>query len=328
MARLRLRIPILVAAFLGALLAAGAAPAGATFPGPNGRIAFANYVSGQVYAVNPDGSAFRQLTHTRSTRGAEFPSWSPNGKHILFSRFRSDLPDTDNARIWIMKADGSNKRKVTGDTDGFRDYTPQFTPDATRIVFTRCQPDDGVCAIWKMRADGTDKRALTPYVASPQNEAIDFGLSVSPDGNRIAFTRFASGGFAARVFVMCIDGSRVHAITPPRLEAGAPDWAPSGHRIVFNSNQPRNGASLFTVKPDGSDLHRLTPDRFPHNDALATYSPQGNRFAFVSDRNYPDACCLDLFGMGSDGSGQHLIDTGLSEVGIIWPSWGTAPLIH
>ena len=49
------------------------------------------------------------------------------------------------------------------------------------------------------------------------------------------------------------------------------------------------------MKPDGTGLHRLTPDRFPHNDALATYSPQGNHIAFVSDRNYPDECCLDLF---------------------------------
>jgi TolB protein len=327
MARQRLQFLVLLAAAVAALAVLGATPAGATFPGPNGRIAFSDYVSGQIYAVNPDGGALRQLTHTKPSRGADFPSWSPNGKKILFSRFRNDLPNTDKSRVWIMNADGTNKRKLAGDVNGFRDYTPKFTPDAAQIVFTRCQPDDGVCAIWKMRADGTHKRALTPYVHGPTDEAIDFGLSVSPDGKRIVFTRFASGGFAARLFVMCIDGSNPHAVTPPRLEAGAPDWAPSGHRIVFNSNQPRNGAGLFTMKPDGSEIHRLTPDRFPHNDALSTYSPQGNHIAFVSDRNYPDACCLDLFAIKADGSDEHLINTGLSEHGILWPSWGTAPLL-
>ena len=109
-----------------------------------------------------------------------------------------------------MNADGTNKRKLAGDVHGFRDYTPKFTPDAAQIVFTRCQPDDGVCAIWKMRADGTHKQALTPYVHGPSDEAVDFGLSVSPDGKRIVFTRFASGGFAARLFVMGIDGSNPH----------------------------------------------------------------------------------------------------------------------
>ena len=252
MVRRRLPFPVLLATVVAALLALGATTAGATFPGPNGRIAFSDYVSGQVYAVNPDGSALRQLTHTKPSRGADFPSWSPSGKKILFSRFRNDLPDTDNSRIWIMNADGTSKHQLADDVNGFRDYTPKFTPDAAQIVFTRCQPDDGVCAIWKMRADGTHKQALTPYVHGATDEAVDFGLSVSPDGKRIVFTRFASGGFAARIFVMRADGSHAHPVTPPRLEAGAPDWAPSGHRIVFNSNQPRNGASLFKVKPDGS----------------------------------------------------------------------------
>jgi TolB protein len=326
-ARRRLQFLVLLAAAVAALLALGAAPAGATFPGPNGRIAFSDYVSGQIFAVNPDGSALRQLTHTKPSRGADFPSWSPSGKKILFSRFRNDLPNTDNSRVWIMNADGTNKRKLAGDVNGFRDYTPKFTPDASQIVFTRCQPDDGVCAIWKMRADGTHKQALTPYVHGPDDEAIDFDVSISPDGKRIVFTRFASGGFAARVFVMCIDGSHVHAITPPRLEGGHADWSPSGHRIVFNSNVPRNGSSLFTMKPDGSHIHRLTPDRFPHNDALPSYSPQGNRIAFISDRNYPDACCTDLFAIKPDGSGDHMIDTGLSEAGILYSAWGTAPLL-
>jgi TolB protein len=327
MARRRLPFLVLIAAALVALLALGAAPAGATFPGPNGRIAFSDYVSGQIFAVNPDGSALRQLTHTGPSRGTDFPSWSPNGRRIVFSRFRTDSPD-DNSRIWIMNADGTNKHQLADDVSGFRDYTPKFTPNAAQIVFTRCQPDDGVCAIWKMRADGTHKRALTPYVHGPTDEAIDFGLSVSPDGKRIVFTRFASGGFAARLFVMCADGSHPHAVTPPRLEGGQPDWSPSGHRIVFNSNAPRNGSSLFTMKPDGSDIRRLTPDRFPHNDALPSYSPKGNHIAFVSDRNYPDACCLDLFAIKPDGSGDHMIDTGLSDAGIVWPSWGTAPLLR
>src|SRR5213592_3512230 len=113
MARRRLSFLVLVLLAVAALAALGAAPASATFPGPNGRIAFSDYVSGQIYAVNPDGSALRQLTHTRPSRGADFPSWSPNGEKVLFSRFRNDLPDgNDNSRIWIMNADGTNKRRL------------------------------------------------------------------------------------------------------------------------------------------------------------------------------------------------------------------------
>jgi Tol biopolymer transport system component len=227
-----------------------------------------------------------------------------------------------------MNADGANAHRLAGDAKGFRDYTPMLTPDASDIVFSRCKPHDGVCAIWKMRADGTHKRALTRYVEPPKNEAIDFDLSISPDGKRIAFTRFASGGLAARVFVMRADGSNPHPITPPGLEGGQPDWSPSGRRIVFGSNAPRCcGGSIFTVRPNGSDIHRVTPGRFPHNDALPSWSPQGDGIVFVSDRNYPDSCCLDLFAIKPDGSGEHMIDTGLSDAGLLFPAWGTAPLL-
>jgi TolB protein len=326
MAGRRLRILLLLLTAAAALIAFGAASAHATFPGPNGRIAFSDYVSGQISAVNPDGSELRQLTHTGPNRASDSPSWSPNGKRILFSRFRTDSDD-DQSRIWIMNSDGTNQHQLAGETPGFRDYTPKFTPDAAQIVFSRCQPDDGVCAIWKMHADGTHKQALTPYVHSATNEAIDFAPSVSPDGKWIAFGRFASDGFAARIFIMCADGSRPHAVTPPRLEGFDPDWSPDGRRITFSSNAPRPGSSAFTIKPNGTDIRRITPDRFPHNDAGSAYSPRGNRLVFSSDRNYSDACCNDLFAINPDGGGEHMIDTGLSDPGIISPAWGTAPLI-
>jgi len=322
----RLPLLVLLAAGAAASLALDAAPAGATFPGPDGRIAFSDFVSGQIHAVNPDGSGLAQLTHTGPNRASDFPSWSPNGKRILFSRFRTDTSD-DHSRIWAMNADGGNAHKLSDEAKGFRDYTPMLTPDASHIVFTRCKPHDGVCAIWKMRADGTHKRALTRYVEPPKNEAIDFDLSISPDGKRVAFTRFASGGFAARVFIMRADGSNPHPITPPGLEGGQPDWSPGGRRIAFNSNAARNGSSIFTVRPDGSAIHRLTPARFPHNDALPSWSPQGDGIVFVSDRNYSDSCCLDLFAIKPDGSGEHMIDTGLSDAGLLFPAWGTAPLL-
>ena len=224
-----------------------------------------------------------------------------------------------------MNADGTNKRKLADDVNGFRDYTPKFTPDASQIVFTRCQPNDGVCAIWKMRPDGTHKRALTPYVPGPNNEAIDFDVSISPDGKRIAFTRFASGGFAARVFVVCADA--VHADHTPlpggrtrRLVAErSPDRLQqqrSAQRLEPLHDQSPTGPTSTGSPRTGS--RTTTP---------SSYSPQGNRIAFISDRNYPDACCTDLFAIHPDGSGGHMIHTGLSEAGILYPAWGTAPLL-
>ena len=55
------RLSLLAALALVAGLLLGA-PATATYPGPNGRIAFDDFNTGQLYTINPDGTALRQLT--------------------------------------------------------------------------------------------------------------------------------------------------------------------------------------------------------------------------------------------------------------------------
>lgn len=310
-------------ALASTLALTNAGVAQATFPGPNGRIAFSDYVSNQLYAVNPDGSALDQLTHAGPNRSPSWPDWAPNGRRIVFSAAGS--PD-QGAPIKIIHPNGSHQRRLSHDAQGFRDFDPNYTPDGRHLVFARCKPHDGVCAIWKMRLNGSHMHALTPYVEPPGDERVDFAPSVSPNGKRIAFQRFAGEGFSSRIFVMRTNGSHAHPVTPPRLEGFAPDWAPGGGRIVFSSNAARTGSSVFTIRPDGNRLRRVTPGRYPHNDAGGAFSPRGNRIVFVSDRNYPDACCNDLFSVDAGGGVGQFVDTGLSSPGILDPAWGTHPL--
>jgi len=191
-------------------------------------------------------------------------------------------------------------------------------------VFARCQPGDGVCAIWIMRSNGTAKRAITPFKEGTR-EAVDFDIAVSPDGHRVAYTAFGQHGVAARIHIVDMTGANNHAVGPPALEAAQSDWSPNGARIVFTSNIVRLNDNLYTMAPDGSDLVQLTTARYPHGNYAAAFSPEGNQIAFFSDRHYPDLCCEDLFIMNADGSGQHLVPTGLT--GGFEPAWGTSPVL-
>jgi Tol biopolymer transport system component len=293
---------------------ASASPARA---GGQGKIAFWDFMSGQIYTVNADGSGLRQLTHATGGVQAMYPSFSPNGKLIAFAVGNPTHP----WRIWVMHADGSHQRQLATDTKGFRDSTPVYTPDGRAIVFSRCLPGDGVCAIWKMRADGTHKQALTRYVPGGVHERVDFGPAVSPNGKRIAFLRFGSNGIQAQIYLINANGGKPHALTAPSLEASAPAWSPDGRWIAFNSNNNRTGSHIFAIRPNGKDRRALTPSRFPHNDVGPSYSPDGKQIAFTSDRRYPDGCCLDLFEMRADGSREHKVNLNLHHAGILNPVW-------
>ena len=80
------------------------------------------------------------------------PSWFPDGARIAFTRSSASRAD-----VFLMEADGTHARKLTGKTDGF---SPAFSPDGKKIVFA--SNDAGQTThIRIMDADGTDVRRLT-----------------------------------------------------------------------------------------------------------------------------------------------------------------------
>src|SRR5215469_7749729 len=159
-----LRALAVVASLAEPGLATTAAATAAASPPAAGRIVFDDFVTNQIYAVNPDGTALAQLTHEPAGIAARWPGWSPDGSHILFTRFNLT---TGMGRIWIMNADGAAQRQFASDAPGYRDYQPRYTPDGRHIVFSRCAPNDGLCAIWIMGSAGTRRRLVIPSLTAP-----------------------------------------------------------------------------------------------------------------------------------------------------------------
>jgi Tol biopolymer transport system component len=309
------------ASLVAACLTTTAATPAAAAPAATGRIAFDDFVTNQIYAVNPDGTALSQLTHEPTGIAARWPGWSPDGAHLLFARLTLA---NGMGRIWIMNADGTGQRQLASDARGYRDYQPRYTPDGRHIVFARCSPNDGLCAIWIMRADATHRRLVIPFIEAP-NETNNFDPAVSPDGRRITFTRFGFDGIISQLWVAGISGGHARPLTAPRLEAGQSAWSPDGTHIGFASNSSRPQSSIYVMRADGTGAARLAMTKWPTDNFGPAYAPGGGQIAFSSDRRHPDLCCEDLFLMRTDGSRQHLVATGLQ--GVIDVAWGTAPLL-
>jgi TolB protein len=90
-----------------------------------------------LWIMNADGSAQRQITHLGA---ASFgPSWTPDGKRIIFSSNHHTDPKLGNFDLFLVNPDGSGLEQVTTAPtfDGF----PMFSPDGKRLVWASNRHD-------------------------------------------------------------------------------------------------------------------------------------------------------------------------------------------
>jgi hypothetical protein len=286
---------VLVTLLLVAIATLGSSvPGHATFPGINGRIAYArdDGDAGWVYSSNPDGSGDVPLAI------GQWPRWSPDGARIVYLC-------RDPFGTCIMNADGSGQIRFP--TPQGSDIWAAWSPDGARLVFTHSGEDTaGDPEIFTANADGTDRRRLTSATG------YDLHASWSPDGTKIAFVRDTS------LWVMNSDGSEQTRLTFQAADF-APDWSPDGSKIAFQRGQG-NAGEIYTIDVDGTSLRRLTADQF--EDGQPAWSPDGTQIMFVSLRNSYLSNDNELFVMNVDGSAQTRVT--FNDVGEFHPHWGVS----
>lgn len=85
----------------------------------------------EIFLMDADGSSPVNLSNHKAFDG--WPSWSPDGKRILFSSNRSGA-----FQIYVMNADGSNVRELVKSQGPEEELTkPIWSRDGSKVVFTR-----------------------------------------------------------------------------------------------------------------------------------------------------------------------------------------------
>jgi Tol biopolymer transport system component len=143
----------------------------------NLRVVYAFAEGGRQHLYSVDMKAGNRKVLT-SNRINNWPCFSPDGKQITFSSTRHGNYD-----IHLMKADGSNVRRLTDNP--LQDIRPRFSPDGKRIAFTSHR--DGNYEIYIMDTDGSNVRRLTSH---PERDDYP---TWHPDGKRIAFVAERAG---------------------------------------------------------------------------------------------------------------------------------------
>ena len=168
-----------------------------------------------IYVMDVDGKNLVQLTNTGNDSS---PSWSPDGKRIVFARCQIGK----GGALWIMNSDGSNQVQLTTDGNGARN--PSWSPDGTKIAFNAFKNQQG--DIYIINIDGTSLKQLT---TDPKTDECP---KWSPDGTKILFGSERSG-YEDNFWIMNADGSeQTHLITKIKYTY-TPSWSSDGTKIVF-----------------------------------------------------------------------------------------------
>ena len=292
-------VGVVLGGFLALVLAAEPGPARrATFPGPNGRLAFS--IAGEVWTAAPDGSARQKVfTRTRDLTGYS-PAWAPDGNRIAFeNRTRP------NGGITILNADGSGRRRVTTQE---ADNDPAWSPDGSRIAFTRSQSNR--IRLHVVNVDGSGLRVLTPDLDRDVDDP-----EWSPDGARIAFSD------SSDVYVIGADGTGLQVMTggPGASESGRaqyPSWSPDGSRIAYSYT---DSLRVVPVSAPGSGTDLIGGLREVWESA---WSPDGSQIAFVNDAAGP--LQEEIWVMNADGSNVRRLNVD-SETDLDWGRQGAPP---
>src|SRR3954447_25587569 len=147
--------------------------------------------------------------------------------------------------LWVIASDRSRSKRVTRPTRGTVDGNPDWSPDGSRIVFTR-QPSTGAYSIWTVRGSGASLRRVSPPCPPgdgiPRCAADDSWPVWSPDGKHLVFQRLtgavrpsgatinnATAIYKDELVVTDVDGAHVHTVVwlgPWRGDPQSPAWSP------------------------------------------------------------------------------------------------------
>ena len=268
---------------------------------------FAHELEGKVYCMPASGSP---SIVTTSSEVAATPTWSPDGRRILYvSHFQDGMwflaispagqelmripvpPEVDfiAGASWAPEGKRIAFGGISGELDSYDVFrmklsddnpvierivpdgmNPDWSPGGEDIVFSSLR--DGNLELYLTDSEGHALRNLTQF------EGYDDHPAWSPDGRRIAFESTRFGNLA----ICTVDLATAEVFQVTNLGSGQcryPEWSPNGREILFTFD--RDGkTSLYRIASDGTNLKELTTGTV---DAWEpTWSPDGKTICFLS----------------------------------------------
>lgn len=245
---------------------------------------------------------------------ASFAAWSPDGTWLLFT-----VPDEDQ-RDDLYRLDLATQQFYPLTTDPAREDFAGWSPDGEWLYFYRWYTPLN-SHLYRIRPDGSEAQNLTPELESV------FIEDWSPDGAWLILN--VKNGSNGDLYRMHPDGSDLQQIVPSldlvreyhvnldqaqtpipgyaRLES----WSLDGEWLIFSIYYPFY-TDLFRVRPDGSQLERLTDGET--SETFQGWSPDGAWLIYEQER--------DLYQLNMATLARELVTDGQNSAYIGWSPEG------
>jgi Tol biopolymer transport system component len=286
--------------------------------------------SSGLWQVGADGS---DLVPLRDLPSAQSPSWSPDGRQIVFMAPIGPERET----LFVMNADGTGVRRIDGLPENaiFPSWQPIVSTDrpppapgflGNGPIYFRVGGGEGGSRIEAVEPDGSGRYVVFLEGNDVHHERISF----SPDGTRIAFDNYLVDGYG--IETANPDGTDVARLTDGVNDSWA-SWSPDGTKILFSStrydpsiegcepgfpHEYRCPTDIYLMDADGSNVVRLTDD--PAGEFMPRWSPDGRLIAFVREGDPGAGTYEAIYTMRPDGTDVSQVSSG-DRGSDFWPSW-------
>lgn len=271
-------------------------------------------------------SNLKQLTHGGENAEAY---WAPDGKRLIFQSTR-DGNQCD--QIYIMNADGSNVHMVsTGKGVTTCGY---FLSDNKHILYASTHETGAMCPAKPDRSKGYFW-AIYPgfdiYLADDNGKiekkltdkpGYDAEATINWKNKQIIYTSLASGDLD--LWTMKEDGSKKRQLTKTEGYDGGPVLSRDGSKMAWRAYHPDTSKKvaeyrdllkqnltapmkmeLWVANSDGSNAKQIT--NFGCASFAPTFTPDGKKLLFSSNKNHCDSNDFELYLINLDGSGLEQV---------------------
>ncbi len=191
------------------------------------------------------------------------PRFSPDGRRILFTSFRTGSPRIHELTIT------SGATRILEESVGTMSFSPRFAADGNTVVYSLER--GGNIDIYTLDLATNATRRLT------REPSIETAPSYSPDGQQIVFESDRSG--QQQLYVMPANGGPAKRISFGQGQYGTPVWSPRSDLIAF-TKQNRGRFHIGVMRVDGSRERLLTASFL---DESPTWSPNGRVIMFARE---------------------------------------------